>query len=116
MRIIACDFDGTLCEHKYPAIGEPKKNIINLFIKMRRSGYKIILWTCRGGEYLDEAIKWCKKFGLEFDAVNDDLPEIKSFNKLPKSCKVYADFYFDDKNVTFDKLFNIYQAATYEGD
>ena len=114
--IIAIDFDGTLCTHAYPEIGEPIKENIRLFIRLRKSGASLILWTCRGGYYLEEAIKWCKKQGLEFDAINDDLPEIKSFNKLPKSNKVYADYYFDDKNITRDKLVQIYEAMTYEGD
>lgn len=114
--ILAVDFDGTICKHDYPEIGEPNRDIISLLIKLRKSGVKLILWTCRGGVYLKDAVKWCKHNGLEFDAINDDLPEIKSFNKLPKSCKVYADYYFDDKNIDFKKLKDILQAATYEGD
>ena len=29
MKIIAVDFDGTLCENKYPEIGEPVTGILS---------------------------------------------------------------------------------------
>lgn len=114
--LLAIDFDGSLCEHKYPEIGKPKKDIIRLFIKLRKSGVRLILWTCRDGLYLNKAVRWCKQQGLQFDAINDDLPEIKSFNKLPKSKKIFADYYFDDKNISLKKLKELLSAITYEGD
>ncbi len=33
------------------------------------------LWTCRAGEALSKAVEWCREHDLEFDAVNDNLPE-----------------------------------------
>ncbi len=103
--IIGIDFDGTLCEHKYPEIGEPNLNLIASLIKKRWEGDKLILWTCRDGERLEEAIEWCKLYQLFFDAVNEDLPEIKRTFTF-KSNKVYADIYVDDRNFCFkcDKL------------
>ncbi len=114
--VFCVDFDGTLCEHKYPEIGKPIHEHIDLFKKLRKSGCQIILWTCRDGIYLHQAVEWCKQQGLEFDAVNEDLPIIKSFNKMPKSNKVYADYYFDDKNISLNQLKKILDAITYEGD
>lgn len=74
-QIIAVDFDGTLCENKWPEIGEPNTNLIGYLIEMRKSfGAKIILWTCRVGEMLDKAVNWCSEHRLEFDAVNENLP------------------------------------------
>lgn len=76
-QIIAVDFDGTLCENKWPEIGEPNTNLIGYLIEMRKSfGAKIILWTCRVGEMLDKAVNWCSEHRLEFDAVNENLPHI----------------------------------------
>lgn len=98
--IIAVDFDGTLCEHKYPDIGHPKWDIID-FIKERQArGDKIILWTCRDGEFLEKAVKWCEEHDIRLDAINDDLLEVKEeqFGK-EKSCKVYANLYIDDKAI-----------------
>ncbi len=74
--IHACDFDGTLCESIFPGIGKPNMALINHLIKRRKQGNKIILWTCRVGDRLKEAVEWCKSYGLEFDAVNENLPEM----------------------------------------
>ena len=73
--IYAVDFDGTLCESKWPGIGAPNKKLIQHLVQRRTEGAKVILWTCRVEEHLKEAVDWCSKFGLEFDAVNDNLPE-----------------------------------------
>lgn len=44
--------------------------------KRQANGEKLILWTNRVGDRLDEAVKWSAEKGLIFDAVNDNLPEI----------------------------------------
>ena len=76
-QIIAVDFDGTLCEKKWPEIGEPNTKLIGYLIMVQKTiGAKIILWTCRVGEMLNKAVNWCSKHGLEFDAVNENLPHI----------------------------------------
>lgn len=97
-KIIAVDFDGTLCTHSFPCLGLPIKPIIDYILKEKAKGSKIILWTCRNGSLLQEAVEWSREQGIEFDAVNDDIPELKlvEFGKV-KSCKVYADEYLDDK-------------------
>ena len=94
--IIAVDFDGTLCENKYPEIGEPNTMLLNYLIKRREAGDKVILWTCRVDEKLQAAVEWCKDKGLVFDTVNENLPElIKAFNNDTR--KIYADVYLDDR-------------------
>lgn len=94
--IIAVDFDGTLCHSKWPDVGEPNISLIE-YLKMQKSeGNKIILWTCRDGEALEKAITWCREYGLEFDAVNDNIPEIiEFFGGNPR--KITCDYYIDDK-------------------
>jgi hypothetical protein len=101
--IICVDFDGTLCEHMFPKIGKPYTWVIEKLKIRKQLGDKLILWTCRDGKPLEEAIVWCKQFGLEFDAVNDDLPEIKGSFTF-KSKKVYGDVYLDDRNITMENL------------
>lgn len=49
-KIIAVDFDGTLCENKWPEIGEPKKGVIEYLKERRKNGAKLILWTLCGGK------------------------------------------------------------------
>ena len=100
--IYAVDFDGTLCESVWPGIGEPNMVLIEHLKKRRRQGNKIILWTCRVGERLQEAVDWCKGYGLEFDAVNENLPEmIQKYGN--DSRKIYADCYFEDKSADNSK-------------
>ena len=96
--IIGVDFDDTLCENKFPDIGDPYYKIICALINFRMNGGKLILWTCRNGEKLQEAVEWCKKFGLCFDAVNENTQEVKL--KHPEfSCKICVDFFLDDRNL-----------------
>lgn len=96
-RIIAVDFDGTLVEDKYPSIGKKNNDLFESLIYIRNSlQWFVILWTCRTGKALDEAVKYCKDNGLEFDAVNKNVKEvIDLFGEDTR--KVYANIYLDDK-------------------
>ena len=101
--IVAVDFDGTLCEDAFPDIGEPKYDIIKAVQEYKSYGWKIILWTCRNYEFLDRAVMWCKRHGLEFDAVNKNLPEVQErFGGDTR--KIYANVYIDDKNVLLKEV------------
>jgi len=97
--IIAVDFDGTIVSDAYPKIGKPRMRTINYIKDMKEQGCKLILWTCRHDEQLEEALKFCKEIGLEFDAVNDNLDEIKELYGN-NSRKIYADIYIDDRTFT----------------
>ncbi len=97
-RIIAVDFDGTLCFSSWPNLGEPNIPLIEYLRAQKQSGDKLILWTCRAGEALDRAVTWCKEQHLEFDAVNDNLPEIVELYGN-NSRKITCDWYIDDKAV-----------------
>lgn len=100
MKIVAVDFDGFLTKKDiYPEIGDLNLDRIKALITFRKHGNKLILWTCRCGEYLDTAVKILKDNGLEFDAINDNIQEhIDKFNN--NSRKVFADYYLDDKNAS----------------
>lgn len=96
--IYAVDFDGTLCKSVWPGVGEPNKVLINHLIKRQKQGNKIILWTCRCGDRLKEAVEWCRSYGLEFNSVNENLPEMIDWYGV--NCrKIAADVYIDDKAV-----------------
>jgi len=102
-KVIATDFDGTLCENKWPDIGEPNEEVICYLKEQQAAGAKIILWTCRVGEQLEEAVRWCYDQGLIFDAINENLPErIAMFGTDPR--KIGADEYIDDRMNTRFKL------------
>lgn len=94
--IIAVDFDGTLVEDKFPDIGEPIREVMDYIKSLKRAGAKIILWTCRNGKALEEALQFCTDHKLYFDAVNKNLPEIQELYG-GDTRKVFADVYIDDK-------------------
>ena len=95
--IIAVDFDGTLCVDVYPNIGEANDMLICWLLKEKKKGSRIILWTCRCGKLLEEAVLWCKRQGLSFDAINENMEEIT--NRYGSDArKIYADIYIDDKS------------------
>lgn len=96
--IIAVDFDGTLCEDKYPDIGIPKDTFYNIR-HYKELGATLILNTCRNGELLRAAVEWCKRRGLTFDYVNENAPSrIKQYGGDTR--KISADLYIDDKAIT----------------
>lgn len=94
---IAVDFDGTIVEHKYPAIGEELLFAIETLKELQRQQYQLVLWTFRAGKELDEAVEFCRKRGLEFYAVNKNYPEEVYDNSISR--KINADIYIDDRNI-----------------
>lgn len=96
--IYAVDFDGTLCKYAWPNIGDPNLKLIRFLQEKKEQGAKLILWTCRVGDKLNEALKWCYDHDLRFDAVNENLPEIiESFGC--DSRKIFANYYIDDRAI-----------------
>lgn len=95
-KTIAVDFDGTLCYSHWPDLGEPNLQLIEYLKEWRNNGNKLILWTCRAGDALCNAIEWCHGHKLEFDAINDNLPEIIALYGN-NSRKISCDYYIDDK-------------------
>lgn len=95
---IAVDFDGTIVEHKYPAIGDEMLFAFDTLKALQNKGHKLILWTFRAGRTLDDAVEFCKENGIEFYAVNKSYPE-EQFEDGRISRKVNADLFIDDRNV-----------------
>lgn len=96
-KIIAVDFDGTLIpEGCYPGTGPPNELVLNYCKSEQQHGAKIILWTCREGEPLQTAVRWCHNHDLYLDAINDNILESVAFLGC-NSRKIYADEYIDDR-------------------
>lgn len=94
----AIDFDGTLCESAWPEIGSPKMEIIQKVIKLKEEGHELILWSCRTGQLLTNAINFCLEHGITFDAINENLQE--HIDHFGEDCrKIHADYYLDDKAI-----------------
>lgn len=95
-KIYAVDFDGTLAKTKFPEIIHPNIPIFMMCKQLKRKGAILILWTCRYGKDLEDAVEYCKKYGLEFDYINENVPEnVERWGG--DSRKIYAHEYIDDK-------------------
>lgn len=95
---IAVDFDGTIVEHRFPAIGKPLLFAFETLKKLQEQQHQLILWTYRSGKELEDAVEFCRKNGIEFYAVNKNYPE-EVFDEKTISRKIHADYYIDDRNV-----------------
>ena len=103
-KIIAIDFDGTLCQNQFPNIGKPNYNVIIKLKAEKFRGSRIILWTCRNGKQLQEAIDWCNMYDIHFDAINENLPDIIDYFG-GDTRKVVADEYWDDRAINTNTFF-----------
>ena len=74
--IYAVDFDGTLSFGRFPDIGEPNYNLFHFLISEKERGARLILHTCRTGDNLAAAVDYCRDHGLEFEFMNENLPEL----------------------------------------
>ena len=94
---IAVDFDGTIVEHRYPDIGREIPFAIETLKMLSKEGHRLILWSVREGDLLNEAVQWCRERGLEFYAVNKNYPEEVWDDTTPR--KLTADMWIDDRNL-----------------
>ena len=97
--LIAVDFDGTIVEHKYPAIGPEIPFAVDTLKKLAADRHKLILWSVREGKLLEEAVEFCRQRGLEFYAVNRDYPEEEKGQNNHYSRKLKVDLFIDDRNL-----------------
>ena len=96
---IAVDFDGTIVEHAYPKIGREMPFATETLRQLIQDRHKLVLWTVRENELLQEAIDWCKERGVEFYAINRDYPEEEREKNNHFSRKLKVDIWIDDRNI-----------------
>ena len=109
-KTIAVDFDGTLCENKFPDIGAPKPLVIEYINRQQAMGAHIILYTCRENgtrrALLDEALQFCAEHEIKIYAVNENpdstFPE--EYGTGFDGRKVFADIYIDDKAINVSDI------------
>jgi hypothetical protein len=119
--VLAVDYDSTLFSGSYPEQGDPKQDVIDKVKEFKDNKAEIILWTCREGKSLKEAIERCKEVGLEFDAVNSNAPsqlkymeEKKKEGEIFATRKIFANFYLDDRAYNIDFFLKIDAKSTCE--
>ena len=97
-KIIAIDFDGTIAEDAYPKVGRVKIFAFGTMKKLQEDGHRLILWTYRHGQTLDDAVEFCRNNGIEFYAVNHSFAG-EQYDPEKASRKLNADFFIDDRNL-----------------
>lgn len=90
--IIAVDFDGTCVKHRYPMVGEDVDGAVSVLKELVRKGHKIILYTMRSGDTLDDAISWFIDNDIGLWGINRN-PGQYGWSSSPK---VFANLYIDD--------------------
>lgn len=113
-KVIAVDFDGTIVEHKFPEIGKEMLFAFATMKALQSKGHKLILWTIRTGELLNDAVNYCKTNGVEFYAVNKNYREEVLDEKTSR--KLNADIFIDDRSIGgFIGWSEVWQALHPEG-
>ena len=92
--IIAVDFDDTL---RFTD-GTPNTHLITRLKGEQKRGAIVILWTCRTGKSLVDALLYLRQFGFTPNLVNQNTWQtISALGYDPR--KILADVYIDDKNL-----------------
>lgn len=89
--VIAVDFDNTLTEGStFAGTGKISHRALRWIALMQKLGAKMVLWTTREGDDLQEALLLLEEHGVSFDYVNE-------YPLRNGGRKVNADMYIDDK-------------------
>lgn len=93
--IIAVDCDGTVVTHDYPRMGRDI-GAGPVLRRLTNNGAKLILWTMRSGEQLQDAVDWFIANGIPLFGINNN-PQQSGWTSSPK---VYAHIYVDDAGIS----------------
>jgi len=110
-KIIAVDFDGTLCHFDYPDIGAIKPGAREALVRLKELGYYIVIYSCR-------SCLWSPEIFGDPDEDLYDIPNRKLVKAMEKwlnehdipydeidygqKGKPTARAYIDDKGVRFE--------------
>ena len=80
-QIVLVDFDGTICQFKYPDMGEPIKGARHFMKGLIARGLKPVIWSCRMSpeHYTQEErwtsmsriAKWCEEHKIPYHSIDD---------------------------------------------
>ena len=108
--IIAIDFDGCIVEDTFPDIKfRVRPDVMYKAKSLQAMGHQFILWTCREGHHLHDALDWIEKsnYPINFTSVNQEPQDMsmetrkhwkKKYRSAFFSRKINADYYVDDKS------------------
>jgi len=94
---IIIDFDGVVCENKYPDFGKPKPGVREALEKIKAKGYKIIIHTVRTASY------WQRDQFEQYILLNKYLEHNKiPFDYIFQGDKPVGAYYIDDRAIRFE--------------
>ena len=99
-KILALDLDGTALKYdgyNPDEFGDPVPGMVEELEKLRRAGWKIVIWTCRGES--EEMVRHLEEQEIPYDYINDH-----PWNGPDDPRKIHADVYADDKALAFEGL------------
>lgn len=88
---IVLDFDGTVVVHSYPKIGRDI-GAVPILKDLIENGHKLILFTMRSGQELDDAVNWFKENEIELYGIQKN-PTQHMWTSSPKA---FGDLIIDD--------------------
>ncbi|NQZ57047.1 MAG: hypothetical protein HRT88_06200 [Lentisphaeraceae bacterium] len=94
--LIAVDFDGTCVTENYPKVGQDMPGAVQTLHALVERQHKLILWTCREGEQLKDAVRWFEEREIPLFGINET-PSSEEFRRTGGR-KVYANLYIDDRS------------------
>ena len=100
-KIIAVDFDGTITKvSTFPEMPKPADIADHCAEVLQRlhKTHTIILYTCRRGEKLGDALRYCRQMGIPIDYANFNTRE--AIEEYGGDCrKIFAHYYIDNQNL-----------------
>ena len=97
--ILAIDYDGTIRKAKRATEegNELMPHCKEVLEQLWLEGFRMILWTCRSPDMLEDVIIFLKKHDIlkYFECINENVIDIVWWNTR----KVFADKYIDDLNL-----------------
>jgi len=95
---ISVNFDGLICENRYPDLGSILPNAKEVLGYFYDRGHCIIINSCRNGHYAENAKSYLISEGIKFNHFNENSPIlIERYNGDTR--KVRADLYIDYRNI-----------------
>jgi len=93
--ILGVDFDGTIIKSESDYVPRTlMPDVKEVLDWAHKKNCFIILWTCRTGESLQQAINFLKQKKIPFDAVNENYPDLG----VETSNKIFASYYIDNNS------------------
>ena len=105
MPTVIIDFDGTICDLKYPDVGAPKRGVREALLKIKKAGFKIVIHSVRTAKYWKEK-DWKEGGGtsaaFQVEVIKNFMKEHNiPYHSICMDDKPIAMFYIDDNALRF---------------